>query len=355
MAAINQDRKKATDLQKELETLLALEKLGALPTPAADEVRNIIAEGIADKFGETYRTFPCARLGTEIRRDAVPKQCALRKSVEGFVAEARATFPPSSHQPQPASPSVPPQLFEHSLHSSLPPICCQRTKSPEAFTLESTTKAFNSSPEKVSKAKVQYGQKKAFAKTTTAEQRTASKALAQVNSAQRDQSSTIGQAARNEETAPRKTPSPEKQQPETSPNPSNPTKDGASKDWQQTRFESGEKAWDVLLAQKAAGIKTTARTGTQQKPTTQGMGGPVTQTAGVGPRKDGRTAAAATSKNGTGAPKVAMTSQRLATAAGTSGKAPDRRTTTGDSSKPKPSSSGKASIASSEDLIDFGF
>ncbi|KAL2283954.1 hypothetical protein FJTKL_09202 [Diaporthe vaccinii] len=301
MAAINQDRKKATDLQKELETqLLALEKLGALPTPAADEVRNIIAEGIADKFGETYRTFPCARLGTEIRRDAVPKQCALRKSVEGFVAEAR-------------------------------------------------------SPEKVSKAKVQYGQKKAFAKTTTAEQRTASKALAQVNSAQRDQSSTIGQAARNEETAPRKTPSPEKQQPETSPNPSNPTKDGASKDWQQTRFESGEKAWDVLLAQKAAGIKTTARTGTQQKPTTQGMGGPVTQTAGVGPRKDGRTAAAATSKNGTGAPKVAMTSQRLATAAGTSGKAPDRRTTTGDSSKPKPSSSGKASIASSEDLIDFGF
>lgn len=69
--------------------LLALEKLGVLPTPAADEVRNIIAEGIADKFGETYRTFPCARLGTEIRRDAVPKQCALRKSVEGFVAEAR--------------------------------------------------------------------------------------------------------------------------------------------------------------------------------------------------------------------------------------------------------------------------
>lgn len=69
--------------------LLALEKLGALPTPAADEVRNIIAEGIADKFGETYRTFPCAREGIEIRRDVVPKQCALRKSVQGFVAEAR--------------------------------------------------------------------------------------------------------------------------------------------------------------------------------------------------------------------------------------------------------------------------
>lgn len=126
----------------------------------------------------------------------------------------------------------------------------------------------------------------------------------------------------------------------------------------RTRLESGEKAWDVLLAQKAAGIKTAAHAGAQQKPITQGTGSPmtpVTKTAGVGPRKDGRTAAAAISKNGTGAPQVAMTSQPLASAAGTSGKAPDRRTTTGESAKPKPSSSGKASIASSEDLIDFGF
>lgn len=68
--------------------LLALEKLGALPTTAANEVRNIVAEGIADKFGEPYRNFPFAREGTEIRRDAVPNQCSLRKSVEGFVANA---------------------------------------------------------------------------------------------------------------------------------------------------------------------------------------------------------------------------------------------------------------------------
>lgn len=68
--------------------LLALEKLGALPTDAADEVRNIVAEGIADKFSQPYRSFPCAREGTEIRRDAVPKRCALRTSVEGLVANA---------------------------------------------------------------------------------------------------------------------------------------------------------------------------------------------------------------------------------------------------------------------------
>lgn len=110
MATTNeQDRKKATGLQLALETvsqpssqpraananflttkqqLLGLEKLGALPTPAADEIRNIVAEGIAEKFGETYRTFPCAREGTQIRRDAVPKPCSLRKSVQEFVAEA---------------------------------------------------------------------------------------------------------------------------------------------------------------------------------------------------------------------------------------------------------------------------
>lgn len=73
--------------------LLALEKLGALPTDAADEVRNIIAEGIADKFSQPYRSFPCAREGTEIRRDAVPKRCALRMSVEGFIANAWSVHP----------------------------------------------------------------------------------------------------------------------------------------------------------------------------------------------------------------------------------------------------------------------
>lgn len=113
-----------------------------------------------------------------------------------------------------------------------------------------------------------------------------------------------------------------------------------------------------MLAQRAAANKTTAQAGIQQKPITLGTGSPmaaVTQRAGVGPRKDGRGAAAATPKNGNGAPKEAMASKPLAAAADTNGEAPDRHTTTGEPTKPKSSSSGKASIASSEDLIDFGF
>ncbi|KAI3398556.1 hypothetical protein diail_8901, partial [Diaporthe ilicicola] len=70
--------------------LLALEKLEVLAPSSADEIRNIVAEGIADKFGETYRAFPGAREGTEIRRDAKPQPCALRKSVEKFVGAAHA-------------------------------------------------------------------------------------------------------------------------------------------------------------------------------------------------------------------------------------------------------------------------
>lgn len=69
--------------------LLALEKLRALTPTAADEVRNIVAEGIANKFGEPYRSFPCTREGVQIRRDAVPKNCSLRESAEEFVANAR--------------------------------------------------------------------------------------------------------------------------------------------------------------------------------------------------------------------------------------------------------------------------
>lgn len=110
-----------------------------------------------------------------------------------------------------------------------------------------------------------------------------------------------------------------------------------------------------MLAQRAAANKTTAHAGNQQKPITLGTGSPmaaVTQRAGVGPRKDGRGAAAAAPKTGNGAPKEAMAS---AAAADTNGEAPDRHTTTGEPTKPKSSSSGKASIASSEDLIDFGF
>lgn len=126
----------------------------------------------------------------------------------------------------------------------------------------------------------------------------------------------------------------------------------------RTKLESAEKAWDVLLSQKAAAIKTTARAGNQQKPTTLQTGSPmapVTQREALGQRKDGWGAAAATPKDGNAAQKKAMTSQPLATAATTSGEAHDRDTTTAESAKPKSSSTGKASDASSEDLIEFNF
>ncbi|KKY32253.1 hypothetical protein UCDDA912_g07794 [Diaporthe ampelina] len=299
----DQDRKKASDLQKALETqLLALEKLGALPTHAADEVRNIVAEGIADKFGESYRTFPCAREGIEIRRDAVPKPCALRKSAQEFVAQAR-------------------------------------------------------SPEKTTETKGREGQKHliSVAKTTSAKERATFSALAQVNKPQRNLGPTIvGHAARNEKAKPR---TPVKQQPKTSPNPSDPTTDCTTKGWQQTALKRGEQAWSVYLAQKVAESKTPIRSGNQQKPKTQVNGSPtapVTQRAEVGLRKDGQAAAAAaTSKNATDAPNGATTCQSLDPAAGISGEAPGPRSLTGESANVKPPSSGKANSDSSEDLIDF--
>lgn len=109
-ANVEKERKQASDLQKGLETvsqliiysslpfpangnslttkqqLLGLQRLGFLAPPAADEIRNLVAEGIADKLGDSYRTFPSAHEGTEIRRDAVPEPCALKKNVEKFVA-----------------------------------------------------------------------------------------------------------------------------------------------------------------------------------------------------------------------------------------------------------------------------
>lgn len=73
----------------------------------------------------------------------------------------------------------------------------------------------------------------ANAKTITKKERATFNALAQVGTAQRNLNSTIGNAARYEKTAPRKTALPKKQLPKTSPNPPNPIKDGTSKDWQQ--------------------------------------------------------------------------------------------------------------------------
>lgn len=76
--------------------------------------------------------------------------------------------------------------------------------------------------------------KTSVAKAITEKERATFNALAQVNApAQRKPGSTIGHAARHEQTAPHKKASPEKQLPKKSLNPSSPIKGGASKDWQQ--------------------------------------------------------------------------------------------------------------------------
>lgn len=49
----------------------------------ADEIRNIVAEGIAQKFEERYRAFPGERKGVQIRRDRVPADCTLKKCFDG--------------------------------------------------------------------------------------------------------------------------------------------------------------------------------------------------------------------------------------------------------------------------------
>lgn len=49
-----------------------------------DEIRNIVAEGVADKFNKRYRPFPGEREGVEIRRDIVPKECVLKKRFEAY-------------------------------------------------------------------------------------------------------------------------------------------------------------------------------------------------------------------------------------------------------------------------------
>jgi hypothetical protein len=53
----------------------------------ADEIRNIVAEGIAEKFEERYRAFPSERKGVQIRRDMIPAACTLKKR---FDAHAKA-------------------------------------------------------------------------------------------------------------------------------------------------------------------------------------------------------------------------------------------------------------------------
>ncbi|CAN8100569.1 unnamed protein product [Discula destructiva] len=68
------------ELQRYMEgTLLKLEGAGLLQAAAADHIRIIVAEGIADSFGERYRTYPSApRLtAVPIRRDAPVAKCPL--------------------------------------------------------------------------------------------------------------------------------------------------------------------------------------------------------------------------------------------------------------------------------------
>ncbi|KUI54208.1 hypothetical protein VP1G_01556 [Cytospora mali] len=87
----------AQSLQRKMEgTLLQLEKLGVLDGDDADEIRNIVAEGIAEKFDERYRTFPSDSMGVQIRRDMIPKPCVLKKRVDAHAkAIAEGSLPES--------------------------------------------------------------------------------------------------------------------------------------------------------------------------------------------------------------------------------------------------------------------
>lgn len=70
-------------------------------------------------------------------------------------------------------------------------------------------------------------------------------------------------------------------------------------------------------------------------------------------RKDGQSVAVAAPKNGTSESEGGVASQSLQATGETSGDAADRRSTPPKPGKPKISR--KASIESSEDLIDFGY
>lgn len=56
-------------------------------------MRTIVAEDIADHFGERYRTFPhgVKQDGLEIRRDRLSKKCVLEARTEDRVAAASKT------------------------------------------------------------------------------------------------------------------------------------------------------------------------------------------------------------------------------------------------------------------------
>ncbi|KAK2601051.1 hypothetical protein N8I77_010526 [Diaporthe amygdali] len=314
-ANVEKERKQASDLQKGLETLLGLQRLGFLAPPAADEIRNLVAEGIADKLGDSYRTFPSAHEGTEIRRDAVPEPCALKKNVEKFVAAKHA--PPKTSKPAEQKPNI--------------------------------------------------------AQAITKRQRQTFNTLAQIKA--QDQSRpnvnyTARDAARYKKTEPRKKAEPRKAEPKkqirtTAPNPPTLPKDATSQEW------TGElKAWDDILSKKAGVSETTVRPSHQQEPIAEGDGSLMAhatpkgnndlvigeKTAASPTPKDGSYALkkAATAKNPDEDNKEATASQSLKTAAAVSDKASDQNNTIKQSAEPQ-SSSDKGSIDFGDDLISFSY
>lgn len=72
------------------QTLQKLERTGLLRQAGGDEVRTIVAEDIAEHFGERYRVFPAGvkHEGLNIRRDSVPKTCVLRARIAERVSVA---------------------------------------------------------------------------------------------------------------------------------------------------------------------------------------------------------------------------------------------------------------------------
>lgn len=72
-----------------MQTLQKLERTGLLREASGDEVRTIVAEDIADHFGDRYRAFPhgVKQGGLEIRRDRLPKKCVLLARTDDRIAE----------------------------------------------------------------------------------------------------------------------------------------------------------------------------------------------------------------------------------------------------------------------------
>lgn len=62
-----------------MQIILKMEKADLLRETAGDHIRVIVAEGIAQSFGDRYRVYPSAPRPDKlpIRRDSVPNPCVL--------------------------------------------------------------------------------------------------------------------------------------------------------------------------------------------------------------------------------------------------------------------------------------